>query len=117
LICGYTSAISSCSILILSPKTCLKEVIMDIRDATSLFRYYQQSTRRKRTRESYRYLLQHLESLFGDRELDSIKPDEIYHFLENIMRESEPLQCSSAFQDIQDAEAGAEDDPRERTRR
>ena len=58
---------------------------MDIKEATSLFRYYQQSTRRKRTRESYRYLLQHLESLFGDRELDSIKPDEIYHFLENIM--------------------------------
>ncbi len=36
----------------------------------------------------YRFLLQHLESIFGDREVDSIKPDEIYHFLENIMRES-----------------------------
>ena len=61
---------------------------MDIKEATSLFRYYQQSTRRKRTRESYRFLLQRLEFLLGTRELDSIKPDEIYHFLESILGES-----------------------------
>lgn len=61
---------------------------MDIKEATSLFRYYQQSNRRKRTRESYRFLLQRLEFLLGTRELDSIKPDEIYHFLESILGES-----------------------------
>ncbi len=43
---------------------------MDAKEAVSLYRYYQQSTRRKRTRESYRFLLQHLEVLFGDREID-----------------------------------------------
>jgi integrase len=30
--------------------------------------------------------LQHFESVFSDRNLDSIKPDEIYHFLEQMTK-------------------------------
>ena len=54
---------------------------MSVKEAISLFRFYQQSNHRKRTADSYRFLLQHFESLYSDRDLDSIKPDEIYHFL------------------------------------
>ncbi len=57
---------------------------MNTKEAISLFRHYQQSNHRKRTAESYRSLLQHFESLYADRHLDSIKPDEIYHFLEQM---------------------------------
>jgi integrase/recombinase XerD len=57
-------------------------MFMNAKEAISLFRHYQQSNHRKRTAESYRYLLQHFESPYADRHLDSIKPDEIYHFLE-----------------------------------
>jgi len=55
---------------------------MNVKEAISLFRFYQQSNHRKRTADSYRFLLQHFDSLFSDRDLDSIKADEIYHFLE-----------------------------------
>lgn len=61
---------------------------MNAKEAISLFRYYQQSNHRKRTAESYRSLLQHFDSLFSDRDLDSIKPDEIYHFLERMTHDS-----------------------------
>lgn len=57
---------------------------MSIKEALSLFRYCQQSNHRKRTAESYRWMLQRFDDLFADRELDSIKPDEVYQFLENI---------------------------------
>ena len=57
---------------------------MNAKEAISLFRHYQQSNHRKRTAESYRSLLQYFESLYADRHLDSIKPDEIYHFLEQM---------------------------------
>ena len=63
---------------------------MNTKEAISLFRHYQQSNHRKRTAESYRYLLQHFESLYADRHLDSIKPDEIYHFLESRWQEVLP---------------------------
>jgi integrase/recombinase XerD len=59
---------------------------MSIKEALSLFRYYQQSNHRKRTVESYRWLLQSFDSLFGKRELESVKSDEVYQFLESITR-------------------------------
>jgi len=59
---------------------------MSVKEAISLFRFYQQSNHRKRTADSYRFLLQHFESLYSDRDLDSIKPDEIYHFLEQMTK-------------------------------
>ena len=61
---------------------------MNAREAISLFRHYQQSNHRKRTAASYRSLLQRFESLYADRNLDSIKPDEIYHFLEHMTGDS-----------------------------
>jgi integrase/recombinase XerD len=57
---------------------------MNAKEAVSLFRHYQQSNHRKRTAESYGSLLQHFESLYANRHLDSIKADEIYHFLEQM---------------------------------
>lgn len=59
---------------------------MKVKEAISLFRFYQQSNHRKRTADSYRFLLQHFDSVFSDRDLDSIKPDEIYHFLEQMTK-------------------------------
>ncbi|HVN97420.1 MAG TPA: site-specific integrase [Syntrophorhabdaceae bacterium] len=59
---------------------------MNTKEAISLFGFYQQSNHRKRTAESYRSLLQHLNAFFADRHLDSIKPDEIYHFLEHVTK-------------------------------
>ena len=61
-----------------------KEVCMTAKEAITLFKSYQESNHRKRTAESYRSLLGYFESSFFNRDLDSIKPDEIYHFLERI---------------------------------
>jgi len=59
---------------------------MNVKEAISLFRFYQQANHRKRTADSYRFLLQYFDSLFSDRDLDSIKADEIYHFLEQMTK-------------------------------
>ena len=58
---------------------------MNVKEAISLFKFYQQSNHRKRTAESYRFLLQHFNSVFSDRDLDSIKPDEIYHRISHLL--------------------------------
>ena len=112
---------------------------MSVKEAISLFRFYEQSNHRKRTADSYRFLLQHFDSLFSDRELDSIKPDEIYHFLEQMTKTlsrstrrlryaqlkvffnfviekclpdlKNPCNAPFAFKDIQDAEADTKDNP------
>ncbi len=57
---------------------------MTAKEAITLFKFYQESNHRKRTAESYRSLLGYFESAFFNRDLDSIKSDEIYHFLERI---------------------------------
>jgi len=59
---------------------------MNVKEAISLFRFYQQSNHRKRTVDSYRFLLQHFDSIFSDRDIESIKADEIYHFLEQLTK-------------------------------
>jgi len=59
---------------------------MNVKEVISLFKFYQQSNHRKRTADSYRFLLQHFDSLFSDRDLDFIKADEIYHFLEQMTK-------------------------------
>ncbi len=59
---------------------------MNVKEAISLFKFYQQSNHRKRTVDSYRFLLQHFDSVFSDRDIDSIKADEIYHFLEQMTK-------------------------------
>ncbi|MGD0236094.1 MAG: site-specific integrase [Syntrophorhabdales bacterium] len=57
---------------------------MNVKEAITLFRYYQQSNHRKRTIESYRHMLQRFGHLYAGRSLDSMKSDELYQFLEHI---------------------------------
>ncbi len=60
---------------------------MNVKEAVSLFRFYQQSNHRRRTRDSYRFLLQHFDALYADRPIDTLRPDEIYDFLERMTRD------------------------------
>jgi integrase len=60
---------------------------MDVKEAVSLFRFYQQSNHRRRTRDSYLFLLQHFDALYADRPIDAIRPDEVYDFLERMTRD------------------------------
>jgi integrase len=57
---------------------------MNVNEAITLFRYYQQSHHRKRTIDSYQTLLSIFEQTYGNRSLESLQSDEIYQFLENI---------------------------------
>jgi integrase/recombinase XerD len=57
---------------------------MNVKEAITLFRYYQQSHHRKRTIDSYQTLLSVFEQTYGNRFLESLQSDEIYQFLENI---------------------------------
>ena len=56
---------------------------MNVKEAITLFRYYQQSHHRKRTIDSYQTLLGAFEKTFGNRSLDSLQSDEMYQFLEH----------------------------------
>lgn len=55
---------------------------MQVRDAIHIFQISQKNLHRKRTTESYRYLLEHLENHFTDIHVEGITPDQIYSFLE-----------------------------------
>jgi integrase/recombinase XerD len=55
---------------------------MTVRDAINIFQISQKNLHRKRTTESYRYLLEHLEKHFPDNLVEAITPDHIYQFLE-----------------------------------
>jgi site-specific recombinase XerD len=55
---------------------------MTVRDAIHIFQISQQNLHRKRTTESYRYLLEHLENHFPDSHVEAITPDHIHQFLE-----------------------------------
>ena len=56
---------------------------MNVQEAVSLFRYYQQSHHRKRTIDSYQTLVSTFEKAYGNRSLESLQPDEMYQFLEH----------------------------------
>ena len=56
---------------------------MNVKEAITLFRYYQQSHHRKRTIDSYQTLVGAFEQAYGNRSLESLQSDEIYQFLEN----------------------------------
>jgi integrase/recombinase XerD len=60
---------------------------MNVKEAVSLFRFYQQSNHRRRTAESYRFLLQSLDVLFANQSIEALRPDEIYNFLERMTRD------------------------------
>jgi integrase/recombinase XerD len=55
---------------------------MTVRDAIHIFQISQKNLHRKRTTDSYRYLLEHLEKHFTDSHVEAITPDQIYQFLE-----------------------------------
>ena len=55
---------------------------MTVRDAIHIFQISQKNLHRKRTTDSYCYLLEHLENHFTDSHVEAITPDHIYQFLE-----------------------------------
>jgi len=57
---------------------------MTTKEAITLFKYYLQSNHKQRTIESYRLLLERFEVIYAQRDLETIVPDEIFHFLENL---------------------------------
>ena len=61
---------------------------MTIKEAITLFKKHQKSNLSPRTQQSYNYLLHRFETLFGDRPVESIGPEEIYQFLEALTEHS-----------------------------
>jgi integrase len=59
---------------------------MTTKEAITMFEYHLQANNKKRTLESYRIPLARFGSTYGQRSLDSINPDEILHFLEDMTR-------------------------------
>jgi len=59
---------------------------MTIKEAITLFGYHQRSSQKPRTIQSYRPLLQIIESRFAGRSFDSIGSEEIYLLLENLTK-------------------------------
>jgi integrase len=57
---------------------------MITKEAITLFKYYLQSNHKPRTIESYRLLLERFEVIYAQKDLETIAPDEIFHFLENL---------------------------------
>jgi len=57
---------------------------MITKEAITLFKYYLQSNHKPRTIESYRLLLERFEVIFAQKDLETIAPDEIFHFLETL---------------------------------
>jgi len=55
---------------------------MIVKEAVNIFQSSQKNIHRKRTKDSYRYLLEHLENHFTDSHVEAITPDQIYQFLE-----------------------------------
>jgi len=57
---------------------------MTTKEAITLFKYYLQSNHKQRTLDSYRVILDRFATIYAQRSLDAITPDEIFHFLENL---------------------------------
>ena len=57
---------------------------MIVKEAIQIFQISQKNIHRKRTKDSYRYLLEHLENHFTDIHIEGITPDQIYQFLESL---------------------------------
>jgi len=55
---------------------------MIIKEAIDIFQSSQKNIHRKRTKDSYRYILEHFEKHFPDSDIEAITPDQIYQFLE-----------------------------------
>ena len=57
---------------------------MTVREAISLFNFYLQANHRRRTIDSYRYLLGRFDASYATREVDTISSEEIFQFLEGL---------------------------------
>lgn len=57
---------------------------MNVKEGITLFKYYLQANHKQRTLDSYRVVLDRFAALYGQRSLDAITPDEIFHFLETL---------------------------------
>ena len=57
---------------------------MNITTALKIFRDYQKSNLKRNTVIGYRYLLVNFEELFGERDLNSISSEDLFHFFEII---------------------------------
>lgn len=53
---------------------------MKVKEAIHIFQISQKNHHRKRTTDSYRYLLEHLENHFRDSHVEAITPDHIFTF-------------------------------------
>ncbi|NLG16493.1 MAG: site-specific integrase, partial [Fibrobacter sp.] len=60
---------------------------MITKEAITLFKYYLQSNHKQRTIESYSLLLERFEMIYSQRDMETIAPDEIFHFLENLTKD------------------------------
>ena len=59
---------------------------MTTKEAITLFKFYLQSNHKRRTIESYTLLLDRFNATYAGRPLADIKPDGIFHFLEDLTR-------------------------------
>lgn len=57
---------------------------MKTKEAIDLFQFYQKSTHKKRTLQSYVPLLGRFGSQYGERSLRSVGSEDVFHFLEDI---------------------------------
>ena len=57
---------------------------MTVKEAINLFECHQRSSVRQRTINSYAYPLQRFRTQYGERQLESFTPDELFTFLENL---------------------------------
>ena len=61
---------------------------MTVKEAISIFKNHQRSNLKKRTQDSYNYLLDTFQSQFGDCSLESIGSEKIYQFLVTFTKSS-----------------------------
>lgn len=59
---------------------------MTTTEATTLFKYHLQTNHEPGTIESYSRFIERSDAVHGERLIDAISPDEIFHFLENLTR-------------------------------
>jgi integrase/recombinase XerD len=59
---------------------------MTTKEAITLFKYYLQSNHKRRTIESYTFLLDRFNAIHAEKLLSDISHDEIFHFLEDLTR-------------------------------
>jgi len=57
---------------------------MITKEAINLFKYYLQSNNKKKTIESYNSFFDKFETIYAQRPLEDISPDEIFQFLEDV---------------------------------